>query len=225
MRALLIILGLALSHGALAKEACDHCGMMLAANTTESANAQGEELAKYDDKYKIEGLSINICSIIADQGNQIAPKVNIAIEEYLKKHEGIKNPTKAQKIKFLNRNKDIMTCDGKHEHYMKHALDKGKYREVFTGLFGDLGVTKDGLHVDVNAVTLHADVRSAVKQDAEPETVLDYVDFIIATNKYGEAYSKELKRFRRSLTKYYGAKKFSELPADVQAHYRKALTP
>ena len=66
----------------------------------------------------IGSLSEELCGYFIDAGRNIPKLSKKAIEDHMKLYEGITNPSKAQMIKFLNHNKNYMTCGKDDKNYM-----------------------------------------------------------------------------------------------------------
>ncbi len=191
-------------------------GIML---ITLSFGANAKEVAKVDDTKRIKTLAQGICVMYNLSGSNIAKDVKEMIVKYMAKYEGNKNPTGAQILQFLNTNKHKMTCrrNGVEKNYMKVVFDRRAYRALFSELFFNDLKPKDGSVLpDVNAVSLTG-------SKGTPETVLDYMDRLISTNKGGRAYTKQVKSLRKTFIKYLGAKKFTELPAAEQAKHQRIM--
>jgi hypothetical protein len=116
----------------------------------------------------IGALSQKLCGYFVDAGRNIPKLSKKAIERHMKLYEGINSPSKAQIIKFLNLNKNYMTCGKEEKNYMMVSFENGRaYDQLFNMLFFDLLVPKDeSVHIDVNAISYHR---------GKPETVLDFM--------------------------------------------------
>ena len=85
------------------------------------------------------------------------------------------------------------------QHFLKRVVDLGMYSILYDFLLYD----EDEYPIDVNAVEVY---------NGKEETLLDYMDAIIANPKNEEKYNmQEIKDLRGTIIGYYGAKKASEL--------------
>jgi hypothetical protein len=132
----------------------------------------------------IGALSEELCGYFIAEGKDIPKLSKKAIEDHMKDYEGIVSPSKAQMVKFLNHNKNYMTCGKEEKNYMMVSFEYGRaYDELFNMLFFDLLVPEDeSIHIDVNAISYHR---------GKPETVLDFMyreynDLTISKGKKAE---------------------------------------
>jgi hypothetical protein len=129
----------------------------------------------------IGALSEELCGYFIAEGKDIPKLSKKAIEDHMKDYEGIVSPSKAQMVKFLNHNKNYMTCGKEEKNYMMVSFEYGRaYDELFNMLFFDLLVPKDeSVHIDVNAISYHL---------GKPETVLDFMyrEYNDPTNSEGK---------------------------------------
>lgn len=158
----------------------------------------------------IDNLANNICLQFTGDGNKVAKNVKKNILDHMRIYEEKPNPTVDEIIKFLNHNKNYMTCGLENEHYMKKAFDHGRaYDQLFNVLFFDeLLSENDSLYVDVNAVSMN--------KDGNPETVLDYM-----YGRYNDMTHSKMKRDEiKSLIEFFeldlGAKRYVNLRGQVR---------
>ena len=175
-----------------------------------------EKITKHDNSKAIRALSASICNIYSLSGVNIAKDTKIAIKDHMKQHENNSNPTGAQMLQFLNKNRHKMTCsdrNGVQKNYMKYAFDRRAQGDLFEALFMDDLIPDDlSVLIDVNAV-------SYTGPGGTPETVLDYMDKIIDGKGRSRGFIDEVKALRELLIEDLGAKKFKDLPADEQARF------
>lgn len=116
----------------------------------------------------IGALSEELCGYFIAEGKEIPKLSKKAIEDHMKDYEGIVSPSRALMIKFLNHNKNYMTCGKEKKNYMMVSFENGRaYDQLFNVLFFDLLVPEDeSVHIDVNAISYHL---------GKPETVLDFM--------------------------------------------------
>ena len=174
--------------------------------------------ARESDTEKLRTLAGQICGYYNSAGEKIAQKSKAAIQRYMARHEGLKNPTGKQMLLFLNKNKHKLTCkrDGVEKNYMMVAFDRGAEQSLFDELmFTELTPEDQSVIPDVNAV-------SYTGANGTPQTVLDYMDKLISTNAMGSENTKQYKDLRETFVEELGAKKFNELPAKEQAAFNKA---
>lgn len=157
----------------------------------------------------IDNLAINICMKFKMDGNKVASEVKKVILLHLKTYEDLPNPSVDQIIKFLNHNKNYMTC-GNGNHYMKEAFDHGKaYDQLFNVLFFDeLLSDDDSLYIDVNAVSMN--------KAGNPETVLDYMYKQYADMTNTKQIRDEIKSLIETFEIYLGGKKYVNLRGQVR---------
>lgn len=175
-----------------------------------------EEINKYDDS-KLRNLAQSICLYYNIAGAKFGEKFNLVVKNHMSKYEGINNPTPKQITNFLNKNKNKMTCgSGKNKkNYMMVAFDESSHISLFRKVFQREYMKKDrSAKVDVNAV-------SYTGPGGSPETVIDYMDGLIADNKRSKGILKEVKKLRKFFVKKLGGKKFTEFSASLQEEYLK----
>lgn len=119
----------------------------------------------------IKVLSQKICNHFRGNANKIAESTKKSIIAYLTKYENLPNPTLAQIIEFLNRNKNYMTCGDNNKNYMMVSFEHGSaYDQLFNILYlGEfLPEDESQTYIDLNAI-------SYTGEFGAPETVLDYM--------------------------------------------------
>lgn len=159
---------------------------------------------------KIRNLASGICMDFMNDGNVIAENVRLLIINHMKKFENTTSPSSADIIKFLNKNKNFMTCGEEDKHYMKESFDHGRaYDQLFNVLFFEELLTDDeSLWVDINAISLN--------ENGKPETVLDYMYIQIADMTNTEQVRNEIKSLIETFEQYLGGKRFVDLPKAEQ---------
>ena len=174
--------------------------------------------AEDDNAEWISALASTICAHYSTSGVNIASDTKKSIKRYMAKHEGIKNATGPQMLKFLNKNRHKMTCKDKYDvekNYMKYAFDRSSQGDLFDLLFVDQLIPEDlSVLINVNAV-------SFTGPGGTPETVLDYVNNLIKTNKFGTAMTEEIIALKELLVEDLNAKSFKALPAAEQAMFKR----
>ena len=183
------------------------------ANPADDAGIKAvENLAKFVPSKKISSLSRKICGQFTGDGSKVAANVKRLIKKHMAKHEGIKNPTAPQIIKFLNQNKNYMTCGHDNQNYMMVSFQHGNaYNQLFNTLFFDELVTDDTeKYIDVNAI-------SFTGPGGKPETVLDYM-YREITKGHSKEYIEEVKSLINTFENDLGGKRYADLsPADKAA--------
>lgn len=172
-----------------------------------------EKLTSLAPSKKIGTLSRNICGQFTGDGSKVAANVKRLVKKHMAKHEGIKNPTAPQIIKFLNRNKNHMTCGHDNQNYMMVSFQHGKsYSHLFNTLFFDELVTDDtDQYIDVNAISYSG-------PKGTPETVLDYMYREIKDKTNSKEYIKEVKDLIYIFENDLGGKRYADLsPAEKEA--------
>lgn len=180
-----------------------------------------QKIAKYDNSQKMRLLARKICTIYTLSGVNIARDTKNAIKKYMSREEGIKNPTGAQMLRFLNKNRHKMTCkdNGVEKNYMMYAFDRGAHGNLFDGFFIDELIPEDlSVLVDVNAV-------SCTEVNEKPETVLDYMDKLIANKRNTKGFIEEVKSLKELFVEDLGAKNFRDLPSSEQAKHNRLTCP
>ena len=170
---------------------------------------------RHDDSKNIKALAGRICLYYNMSGKNIARDAKKAIKKYMTKYEGIQHPTGKQMLLFLNKNKHKMTCkrDGLEKNYMMVAFDRSAHNALFDGLlFSDLTPRDRKIKPDVNAV-------SYTGKNGIPETVLDYMNRIIANKRNSRGFIKEVQNLKDTFVKHLDGKRFDQLPAKEQARF------
>ena len=177
-------------------------------NTGELVDATNVSASNGEADYG--SLAITICAFY-DSARYLVKSVKHLIMTFMKEKVGIKNPTPADALKFLNLHKNELTCEGKH--IINYAFERGKYNEIIDDLFNDEdGIYTDEIHLDFNAITNTKNPETGI---VEPMTVLDYIDKVAlrarlmagATNSH-----REITELRELLVEDFGAVSFTELP-------------
>ena len=187
--------------------------LLLAISTVSSADdstiQQGTktQASQGISKQYIRGLSSAICMSFARDGNKVAKKVKNLIVEYMQKHEKVKDPTVPQIVKFLNTNKNYMTCGEKNHNYMMMAFKNGRaYDQLFNVLYFDEFLVDENLFVDVNAFSY-----TGGQSGKEPETVLDFMYKQYSDSNNPQGYLREVKELIDFFERDLGAKRYAQL--------------
>ena len=179
--------------------------------------AMAEDRGEHGDtNYSL--LAAGICGSYATSGHKFVEDFNFYVEKSMKKIEGIANPTVKQKVAFLNKNKDKMTCgrEANKKNYMMQAFEhSGAPRALFRKVFQRTYMKEDrSARVDVNAV-------SYTGPGGAPQTVIDYMDGVFADKSNHPDFLKEVKSIRRFCVNKLGAKTFAEFDEATQAKYHR----
>jgi hypothetical protein len=170
-----------------------------------------------DNSKRVASLAQSICSKYGISGLKFAEEAKASIKWHIERHEDIQNPTGAQMLGFLNRNRHKMKCtvNGVTKNYMMYAFDMRFHGSLFDELFYDdlMEDAGENFYINVNAV-------SYTGQGSKPETVLDYMDNLIKTNKFGTSATSEIITLKEVFLEDLDAKYFSELPVSEQAKFR-----
>ncbi len=198
---------------------CVSCEKKLPGTPDQAIPGDLKAIAKFKPKSrqltKIEKLGWKFCHLYTNS-RDIPGDARKAIKDYmLKNNEG--EPTLENMINFMNRNKDQLRCGDRN--YIKKAVATSSMEAmIYKFLSGELD--NDDIYIDFNAVDII---------DGKPETVLDYLDKVIAgEGNHSSVYVVEVKKLRNFLADEddgYSAKKFNELPASVRAKYTTQLAP
>lgn len=173
------------------------------------------QVSASDDDSRFLGLAEAICGYYGSTGANFQTKFNEAMKSHMGKFENTPNPTPKQIVDYLNRNKDKMTCgSGKNEkNYMMVAFDESAHIVLFQKIFRGQYIAQDrSARIDVNVV-------SYTGENGAPETLVDYLDRMLAENKRSEGILKQVKKLRKYFVIKLDGKKFSELPVETQAKY------
>lgn len=173
------------------------------------ANATSEPKPKPDYKK----LAAGICYFY-NSSETLVRSVKHLIMKFMKEEVGIKNPTPADALKYLNLHKNELTCQGKH--IINYAFERGKYNEIIDDLFNDDdGIYTEDVHLDFNAITNTKNPETGL---VEPMTVLDYIDKValkvdsISGSDPNSSSKREINELRELLVEDFGALSFTELP-------------
>jgi hypothetical protein len=160
---------------------------------------------------EMEDLSNKICSKLIAAQESTGENSAKVLERVLLKHINLTKKTKDYKVqltKFWNKNIDQMICTRRviglkaPQHILKRVIDMKLDRQVFFNFIFELD-EDESQGVDINAAELTA---------TGPETVIDYLDKILANPTLKTSYVfRELKDLKEVLIDYYEAKKASEL--------------
>ena len=149
---------------------CIDCGVHLRGDSTKGLT-DVTKLATLGVSENIGVLASRICAFYTSDSTKVAENVKKSIINHMKKYEKISNPTPTQMVKFLNRNKNFMTCGDDNAGYMVESFRHGAYDQLFNVfMFDYLLLDDENLYVDVNAISY-----TGGKSGTEPETTLDYM--------------------------------------------------
>lgn len=208
MKRVLAILLLSLSFSISAADDCVGCENKLQGMPTNNAINEVAKLGKIGGDLGIEKLAVRLCVNMVNAnatGKDIVKVMEDQILEYMKISRSTPN-YKDKIITFWNDNKNGFVCHGKMnsktretEHLMKRAIALSIHNKVFYEFLLD---TED-VEINPNAVEY---------VNGQPETVVDYLDKILADPNSSRKYViSDIKRLRKDLVNYYGAKSAREL--------------
>jgi hypothetical protein len=187
---------------------CIDCGVHLRGDSAKGLT-DVEKLATLGVSENIRNLSTQICGYYSSDSTKVAENVKKSIINHMKKYEKIKNPTPTQMVKFLNRNKNFMTCGDDNAGYMVESFRHGAYDQLFNVfMFDYLLLDDESLYVDVNAISY-----TGGKSGTDPETTLDYMYREFISPEIDERTRKEIKRLINMFELDLGAKRYANLPA------------
>jgi len=199
------ILLLSLSFSLYAADDCVGCKKALPGMPGNAAIDEVAGLGKVaGDPMKKFGRDLCFLMVNADATGKDIVKV---MEDQMLTHMKISRQTPDYKdkiISFWNANKNDFICHGKvhsgtreTEHLMKRAIALWIHNKVLTGFL------LKSRAVDVNAIEY---------VDGKAETVLDYLDKIIADPKFTDKYVKsDILRLQKVLEKVFNGKRAHEL--------------
>lgn len=157
-----------------------------------------------EEQYKLQDLATQICGLYKASTN-IPGDTKELVSSYMIEND-MGAPTTANMIKFLNQNKNHLQCYGRN--YIKYSVIKKSYEPMIYKLLTS-ELVADNNFIDFNAVDI---------VNGKPETLLDYIDSIIADPDYiGTNHYTEIKKLRAHLTDKkngFGAKNHSDLSND-----------
>jgi len=167
-------------------------------------------------------ISESICLFYV-LGYGIVKPTKKTIKNHMRAYTETKSANNEQIAAYLNKHKDDMVCGDDNKLYTKVAFERGAHLELFEDLIFDQIISKkvkEPTLLDMNAVDF--------SNNGKPETLLDYIDNIIAVwenDKTDSVYSddgiQDVKDIRDILFIDFKAKTFTQLPADLQAKYLK----
>ncbi|WP_404393923.1 hypothetical protein [Pseudoalteromonas phenolica] len=182
-----------------------------------TAQAQAQADAPISKTQAVTNFANGMCTSFTADPLKVKGRLNRKLEEFMQKHEGIAEPTRADKIRVLNHYKNHLICQTREGeiNYMHQALNLGKQIPVINGfLIRDLiGQGDQGL-IDFNAISI---------MNGKRMTVLDYLNYRMENSDWSEASLQELKSLKKMLTKYLHAKPLSALSDEEKAAYETML--
>ena len=185
---------------------CIDCGGHLRGDSATGLS-DVTQLATLGISENIGVLASRICAYYTSNANEVAENVKKSIINHMKKYESIDNPTPTQMVKFLNRNKNFMTCGDDNAGYMVESFRHGAYDQLFNVfMFDYLLLDDESLFVDVNAISY-----TGGKSGTEPETTLDYMYREWKNPAKSETTRKEIKRLINMFEMDLGAKRYANL--------------
>ncbi len=175
-------------------------------------------LVSQDSPHPLCLVILQLLPILRLRKNATHYEVWPIIYKYFQRHN-LGEANKENIIRFINANKDYLNCAGESRgNFIKVAIAKIHYSEVIKGyLFPISKRNNANVEVDFNAVEM---------VNGKPETIVDFIDALIADEVEGYSFSNqtkdELKRLRRVLVdeqRGFAAKRFAELPKEIQDQY------
>ena len=179
------------------------------ANLTKATLAEAEQIitparSVANTDSNIEDLSVNICLAMSGDPGEITTNIDYEVRKHLKNNYGKTNPSKKEMVKFLNKQKNNMTCEhnDKNLNYMMVALQMWSSTEgLFIDYFLNLIFDEEEL-IDVNAISYSG-------PNGEAETVLDFMER--RKSEVTLAFKDEIEELIVVFKENLGAKKYSEL--------------
>ena len=198
---------------------CDTCKPVLSGTAEKAIPGDVRAIAGKlvgESLENIKHLALDICDAFESGGVNIVPLMKSLILEYMAKDPEYKqyaNPSKGIILKFLNRNRNHMTC-GDGRNYMMASFDNrtafdSLFYELLIGDLGDNGKFKDGEVLDINAF-------SYTGPDNSPETVLDYM-YRIKEEPNNSSIKDEIEELIEYFEIKLEAKRYASLPGTKNA--------
>ena len=178
------------------------------------------QAGELDISENITALSNQICSIYRGDGTKVAQKVDNAVKQHMAEYEKIADPTPAQMVAFLNRNKHAMTCGEDNKNYMMVSFEHGRaYNQLFNYfLFDELLQEEGQQQIDVNAISF-----TGPPTGKEPETVLDFMVKEYHDESNSQFKRNEIKELINTFEEYMNGKRFKNFSlAEQQQLIKKA---
>ena len=165
---------------------------------------------------RLRSLAQSICGFYSAAGADFQSSFEKVVTDDMHINDGISNPTPKQKVDFLNRHKQMMTCGSgeRKKHYMMEAFNRSAHIALFQDIFRRNYIAKDrSARIDVNVVSYSG-------LNGQPESLLDYMDRILTDKSNDAYYLKEVAKLKKYFIKKLGAKHFKDLPASEQAKFK-----
>lgn len=180
---------------------------LLLASITFSVHADSTSNTKQTPQGHNRKFADELCVRVLSARNATGEDIPTLIKNEFAKHLGINvtDPDYQTKVtQFWNANQNDFICSGKlstqyreSEHLLKRMINLNEDSNFFYNFL------LDDMNVRVNAVE---------NVDGKPETVIDFIDKILLTPEKQRYYSfDKLKKLRKMLVDYYGAKKAIDL--------------
>jgi len=202
---LVILISSSIAFGASADSSgnCTECQATLAGMPSNNAIREISALGTRVINEKNRKFADELCVRILSARNATGEDIPTLIRNEFAKFLNIKTSDADYQSKvtsFWNKNQNDFICSGKintqyreSEHFLKRMINLNEDSNFFYRF-----LLKDK-KVDVNAIEY---------VNGEPETIIDFLDKIIEDPNSDRFYSrKEMIKLRKSLTKYFGAKK------------------
>lgn len=193
-------------------DGCVHCDKAI-----RGVPSIGADLEKISKRQAITKLANSLCATFTSDPKEVKVLMNNQLESFMKKYEGMANPTRGQKIRVLNKYKNELICQTREGemNYIHQALNTGKQVSVINGFLVSelIGRGDQGL-IDFNAISI---------MNGKKMTVLDYLNYRMENSDWSERSLQELKSLKKMLTKYLGAKTYSELSKNQKDDYDQML--
>jgi hypothetical protein len=205
---------------------------VLSSSPTQAASppeiASDPEVSKFGGETEIQKFAVSLCIDMAS-ANSTGKDIVKVVEDKILSHIKISRATPNYNdkiITFWNENKNDFICKGKvtektreSEHLMKRAVALSIHNKVFYNFL------LNNPNTDVNAIewvigdpaaseylSEMQKVTHAPWGTGEPETILDYLDKILADPEASIRYViSDIKRLRKMLIDYFNAKTAKEL--------------
>lgn len=187
--------------------------------------AQGAELGKMGGDPKVREFGDRLCYEMAE-ANARGKNIVETMEDYMLDHLGLNRSTPDygdKLIAYYNDHKNDFICEGRihsgtrtSEHIMKRAIALSIHNKVLYEFL------LNNEHTDVNAVewivpdpkasSHQANLTHAPWGTGEPETVIDYLDKVIASPEFSRRYvESDILRLRRVIENVFNGKTAKEL--------------
>lgn len=140
----------------VAKQDCADCEKTPPGLPSSGGSLDGvAKIAKFSpNKLSLRKLAQSICITYKLDRSKMVQNIHRRVKNYMVKYAGYNTTSKKYIIKFLNQNKDDLTCWEDKKNYMFVAFDNAAHDQVYNLLFFDQLLLEDEeYYVDENAVS------------------------------------------------------------------------